>query len=55
MNLGDGNLQMMVVTIEPDEATVVEMNLSDRALKKWLSEPGESADHSGHHRRLAED
>jgi hypothetical protein len=35
---------------------VVEMNLSDRALRRWLDEPKESAeDNSGHHRHLAED
>jgi hypothetical protein len=56
VNLGEARLQMMIVTIEPDEATVVEMNLSDRALKRWLDEPKESAeDNSGHHHHLAED
>ena len=56
VNLGDGNLQMMIVAVEPDEATVVQMNLTERALKKWMDEPGESADQqSGHHRRLAQD
>ena len=56
LNLSEAKLQMMIVTIEPDEATVVEMNLSDRALKKWLDEPKESAeDNSGHHHHLAED
>lgn len=56
VNLGEAKLQMMIVTIEPDEATVVEMNLSDRALRRWLDEPKESAeDNSGHHRHLAED
>jgi hypothetical protein len=56
VNLGKAKLQMMIVTIEPDEATVVEMNLSDRALRRWLKEPKESAeDNSGRHRPLAED
>jgi hypothetical protein len=56
VSLGEAKLQMMVVTIEPNEATVLEMNLSDRALKKWLDEPKESAeDNSGHHRHLADD
>jgi hypothetical protein len=56
VNLGEARLEMMIVTIEPDEATVVEMNLSDRALKKWLDEPKESAeDNSGQHHHLAED
>ena len=48
-NLGDGKLQMMVVTVEPSEATVVEMNLSERALRKWIDEPKESADDQSHH------
>ena len=56
VNLGEAKLQMMIVTVEPDEATVVEMNLSDRALKKWLDEPkGSAQDNSGHHHHLAED
>ena len=56
VNLGEARLEMMIVTIEPDEATVVEMNLSDRALKKWLDEPKESAeDNSVQHHHLAED
>jgi len=56
VNLGEARLQMMIVTIEPDEATVVEMNVSDHTLKKWLDEPRESAeDNSGHHHHLAED
>jgi hypothetical protein len=56
VNLGDGKLQMMIVAIEPNEATVVEMNLSERALRRWIDEPKESAkDQSGHHRHLAED
>jgi hypothetical protein len=56
VSLGEAKLQMMIVTVEPNEATVVEMNLSDRALRKWLDEPKESAeDNSGHHRHLADD
>jgi hypothetical protein len=55
VNLGDGKMQMMIVAIEPNEATV-EMNLSERALRKWIDEPKESAkDQSGHQRHLAED
>jgi hypothetical protein len=56
VNLGDGKMQMMIVAIEPNEATVVEMNLSERALRRWIDEPKESAkDQSGHQRHLAED
>jgi hypothetical protein len=51
-NLSSGKMEMLIVNIEPDEATVVEMKLSDRALKRWLHEPGESAHDewgTGHH------
>ena len=45
----EGKMRMMIVSIEPSEATVVELNLSDRAIEKWLKEPGEEAEgHSGH-------
>ena len=47
-----GHMRMMIVDLEPSEATVVELNLSDRAIKKWMKEPGEEADNqSGHHHR----
>jgi len=43
----EGNrLRMMIVNVEPSEAVVMKMELSDRAIKKWLKEPGEEADHS---------
>jgi hypothetical protein len=51
-----GKMRMMIVNLEPSEATVVEMSLSDRAIKHWLKEPGEEADgQSGHHRRHDDD
>ena len=44
-----GKLRMMIVNVESSEATVVELKLSERAIKQWLDEPGEKArDHSGH-------
>jgi len=50
-NPSGGKMRMMIVALEPSEATVVELNLSDRALEKWLKEPGEEAENqSGHHR-----
>lgn len=56
VNFAEAKLEMMIVTIDSDEATVVEMRLTDRALRKWMDEPKESAeDNSGHHRHLAED
>lgn len=51
-NPAGGHMRMMIVSIEPSEATVVELNLNDRAIKKWMKEPGEEADNqSGHHHR----
>lgn len=43
-----GKMRMLIVCLEPSEATVVEFSLNDRAIKSWLKEPGERAD-SGHH------
>ena len=45
-NFSTGKMQMLVVSIESNEATIVQMSLSDRALKHWMREPGESA-HNG--------
>jgi hypothetical protein len=43
-----GRLRMMIVNIESSEATVVELKLSDRAIRQWLKEPGEEAEgHAG--------
>ena len=42
-----GQMRMVIVSIEPSEAVVLQMSLSDHAIKKWLKEPGEEA--SGHH------
>jgi hypothetical protein len=50
-----GHMRMMIVNIEPSEATVVELNLNDRAIKKWMKEPGEEADNQSGHRHRAED
>jgi hypothetical protein len=41
---GGGRMRMMIVCLEPSEATVVELNLNDRAIKKWMKEPGEEAE-----------
>jgi hypothetical protein len=50
-----GKMRMMVVDLEPSEATVVELNLSDRAIKKWMKVPGEEADNHSGHRHHSED
>ena len=36
-------MRMMIVNLEPSEAVVVKMELSDHAIEKWLKEPGEEA------------
>ena len=49
INPAGGEMRMMIFSLEQSEATVVELNVSDRAMKKWLKEPGEEAEtHSGH-------
>ena len=51
-----GKLRMMIVNVEPSEATVVELKLSDHAITQWLKEPGEKAeDQSSHHRHHDDD
>lgn len=51
-NLGSGKIQMLVISLESDEATVVQMNLSENAIRHWMREPGEhgKGDLDGHHR-----
>lgn len=49
-------LRMMIVSLEPSEAVVLKLELSEHAIEKWLKEPGEQADgHTGHHPRVEED
>jgi hypothetical protein len=51
-----GKLRMMIVNVESSEATVVELKLSERAIKQWLKEPGEQAEgQSGHRRHPGDD
>ena len=51
-----GKLRMMIVNVESSEATVVELKLSDRAIRQGLKEPGEEAEgHAGPLRHRAED
>jgi hypothetical protein len=42
-------MRMMIVNIEPSEATVVELNLSERSIRRWLKEPGENAESQSEH------
>jgi hypothetical protein len=48
------HMRMLIVNVEPSEATVVEFNLNDRAIKKWMKEPGEEADNHSTHSHRAE-
>jgi len=50
-----GKLRMMIVNVESSEATVVEVKLSESAIKGWLKEPGEEAEGQSGHRRHHED
>lgn len=43
-------MRMLVVSIEPSEATVVEVNIPDQSIAKWIKEPGEEAEGQSHHR-----
>ena len=38
-------MRMMIVSLEPSEAVVVKMELSEHAIEKWLKEPEEEVDH----------
>jgi hypothetical protein len=51
VNMGDGKLQMLIVSIEPDEATVVEMNLSEQAMLNWIAKESEQEQPWRHHHR----
>lgn len=53
MNPTAGQMRMLIVNIEPSEAVVLQMNLTDRVMNKWLKEPGEQA--TGHHHHYTED
>lgn len=35
---------MMIVSLESEEATVVELKLSDHAIKRWLQDPKDNAE-----------
>ena len=49
-------LRMMIVNLEPSEAVVLKLELSEHAIEKWLKEPGEQADgHTSHHPHVEED
>ena len=50
-----GKLRMMIVNVESSEATVVEVKLSESAIKQWLKEPGEEAEGQSHHHHHNDD
>jgi len=48
-------MRMMIVNLEPSEAVVVKMDLSDDAVEKWLKEPGEEAEGHHHHQTVKDE
>lgn len=48
-------MRMMIVNLEPSEAVVVKMDLSDDAIEKWLKEPGEEAEGHRHHQKVRDE
>jgi hypothetical protein len=42
-------MRMMIVNIEPSEATIVEVNIPESSIAKWIKEPGEEAENQTHH------
>lgn len=47
------SIRMMIVNLEPSEAQIIEVNLRDRDIKKWLKEPGEETKgRSGQHHEI---
>jgi hypothetical protein len=50
-NPSAGTMRMMIVNLEPSEATVVELKLNERTIKKWLSDPKEEAEVENRHGR----
>jgi hypothetical protein len=44
-------MRMMVVSLGSSEATVVEVNIPDQSITKWLREPGEEAENQSGHGR----
>lgn len=49
-NPNNGKMRMMIVNLEPSEATLIQVSLADRDIRKWLKEPGEGADGHDSHR-----
>jgi len=48
-------MRMMIVNLEPSEAVVVKMDLSDNAIDKWLKEPGEKAGGERRHQKVKDE
>ncbi|MGH9496752.1 MAG: hypothetical protein ACRD3B_17270 [Candidatus Sulfotelmatobacter sp.] len=48
-------MRLMIVSIEPSEATVVEVNIPDHSIAKWIKEPAEEAANQSHHNDHATD
>jgi hypothetical protein len=44
-NPNGNGMRMMIVNLEPSEAVVLKMDLTEHAIEEWLKEPGEKVDH----------
>jgi hypothetical protein len=40
-NPSAGKMHILIVNIEPSEATVVELNLTERNIQRWLKDPAQ--------------
>lgn len=43
-NLGEKDVKMMIVVLQPDDATVVQVKLKDSDVKRWIDDPEGMAD-----------
>jgi hypothetical protein len=50
-----GKMQMLVVSLESDEATLVQMNLNERAIQRWMRDPGDHAKNDWSHNQHNDD
>jgi hypothetical protein len=47
-NAGEKDIKMMIVTLQPDDATVVQVKLKSSDLKRWIDDPEGMADQDAH-------
>jgi hypothetical protein len=54
VNVSNGKLQMLIVNLGENDATIVELKLNEQALRKWINGPKESAEDQARHRYQAD-